>query len=372
MKVGIITFHRAHNVGAMLQTYALQEYIKSLGLQVEIIDYYNPKVYAQYEIFSLLLYNRIRKHDVIRLFRTLASRLYNLRARYKKKKLFSEFMESHLALSKIKYLNAEDLSTYCLDYDAYICGSDQIWNREITGGLDPAYFLYFSDNKRGKAIAYGASLGKDTFAPDDVEEFSKYLNNLDYISVREKTAIRVLQSICDKPIENVLDPTLLLSWQQWAKVLIEPDPKEQYILVYEMEYNTELVDIVNRLSESENLRVIHFVNRRRFKREKVRYPTVKPFEFIGLIGNARYVVTNSFHGTVFSILSSRDFVTIPHSTSGSRMIDLLETLGLSDRVAYSSNDVEKILVPIDYVEVNKKLDLERQRSLDFLKRALEE
>jgi len=349
----------------MLQVYALQETINKLGHNVKIIDYRMPEVQESTRLFRFLSYKKELKRPKA-LIRLVGKDIIYWPIQLRKRKVFSEFMEQFMKLTDVKFISYEDLQHGCQGFDAYICGSDQIWNPEITWGLNPAYFLCFVKSKSSKKIAYGASIGTDGINPILKDKFQEYVNNIDYLSVREKSLQSILKNFTDKQVTNVLDPTLLISGEEWSNIMKKLTLKEQYLLVYQLEANNELIKIVNNLSEKLNLKVVHFKWKKSFKNELARFPYAGPQDFLGLYRDASFVVTNSYHGTAFSIINAKQFLTIPHKTRGSRMIDLLETLGLSNRIVYSMKDLNKELKPIDYSIVNNRLDIEKQKSIKFL------
>jgi len=364
-KIGMLTFHNPNNFGAMLQAYALQKLLKNKGYDVEIMDYRLPRI----ENFKKLFYFKLYKNHSIYLFlrRTLSDIVF-FPLNYMRNKKFDEFMNRYMNLSEIKYKNYEDLKSRGQEYDIYIVGSDLVWNPEAACGVNPIYFLDFVIN--AKKISYASSIGDSKISLENKIEYKKYINNLDYISVREKTAADLLQNITDKPIINVLDPTLLLSKQEWNVISKKPKIKEKYILVYMVESTPNFIEIVNKISLKTGLKVVQFSRKTIFNNEIKRAYISGPLEFIGYIEEAEIIITNSFHGVVFSIINEKNFYTVPHSTRGSRMVDLLNILGINDRIIYKPGDITDLPCEIDYNIVNTQLEQQKKYSFEYLEKSI--
>lgn len=360
-KIGIITFSWAHNYGALLQTFALQENLLINNNDVKIINYItreNKKQYSPYRLSS-----NIRGNITNMLFLPKA---------IKKNFKFRKFIHKNLLLTK-QYYGFKQLYKNAPEFDIYITGSDQVWNPKITKGLSDAYTLNFGENNI-KRISYAASVGDATLINANKEIFKTKLKKIDKISVREDDAKLELQKIIKKNIEIVLDPTLLLSREQWDKKVGESKKqKEKYILAYVVEEDPEYKKIVNYLSEKTGLKVIHF-ERRKSKYNSVLKTayTEDPFEFVNLIKNAEYVVATSFHATVFSIIYNKKFFIVPHKKTGARVINLLNKLNIVGRNFDTFEEFKNIDYNLntDWEKVNKKLEEERKKSIDWLKNAI--
>ncbi len=364
--VGIITFHNAHNCGALLQTFALQETLKCMGYEVKIINYKDKEITRNYK---LIRYSRKNPFKTIK-FLYESVKFYKInKQRYD---AFNNFINHNLRLTKL-YQNTKSLKEDFPKFDYYITGSDQVWNVKLIGrkAID-AYTLNFGNNNI-KRISYAASIGKSNIDKRYQEQYRKNISKLDYISVREETAKRVLKKMIDKPIEVVLDPTFLLTRNEWDNNLTKYKKyKEKYILIYLMEENEECKKIVEYLSEKTGMKVIHFKREKIYKNELDNGYTCDPLEFVNMIRQAEYVVTNSFHATVFSIIYNKKFFTIPHSKVSSRTMDLLNTMGLKNRSIYNLQDFfnSDYDFETDYFEIEKMISKYREKSLKFLEKAL--
>lgn len=358
-KIGIITFHRAHNYGAMLQAYALQNKITRMGHEVKIIDYRDKNIEVLYKILKFGNFKRA------------ISSILNFATNNNRYKSFNDFLMNNMRLSKSYSL--EQLKKEAPKYDIYIAGSDQVWNTDITIGLSDAYTLNFG-SKSIKRISYAASIGKSNIESEK-EIYKQKLKNIDNISVREESGKNILEPILEKEIDVVLDPTLLLTRKEWEEVIQDTKQEEQkYILVYVVEPDDEYVKVVNYLAKKTKLGVIHFGKKNIYNNTIRSAYTNGPLDFIKLIKNAEYVICTSFHATVFSIIFNKKFFVIPHKTTGARVTNLLSKLGIIERAVYTldefkSKDYEQ---KIEYESVNQKLEKERRKSIAFLKNAIED
>lgn len=363
--IGIITFHSAHNYGAMLQVYALQEIINRDN-NCNIINYRNYKIDKQYKLF------KISKDNIKSRIKSIISSFIFLKNNLKRYKKFNDFMESHLRLSST-YSSELDLKLLFPKYDVYITGSDQVWNPDIVGSLEDSYTLNFGGDYI-KRISYAASIGNSTIQDIYMQDYKNKLKILDHISVRENDAKKELDKFIEKPIEVTLDPTLLLSKSEWDEKIGDYEPeKEKYILAYVVEENEEYRKIVNYLSQKTGLKVIHFEKRNKYNNTMRSAYTDGPLEFVNLIKNAEYVIATSFHALVFSIIYNKKFFIVPHLKTGSRVTNLLEKLSINDRVVHSLDEFKNkdYDSEIDYKKVNNILEKEREKSINWLNNAIE-
>ena len=362
-KIDIITFHSAHNYGAFLQVYALQ---KALGKEnnVEIINYRNSNIDNTYKL--------INPENIKTMLKSIVKNLVYPKRNLTRYNKFEAAIKEKLKLTK-RYSSEKELKQDFPKADVYITGSDQVWNTSITKGLQDSYTLNFGDMTT-KRISYAASIGKSTLTEKEKEEFKEKLLRLDSISVREEKAKELLTPLVNKPIEVVLDPTLLIDKQDWEdEIKNSSKEKEEYILAYTVGADEEYYKIINELSEKTNLKVIHFETRNKNIKNVLKNAyTSDSFEFVNLIKNAKYVVCTSFHATVFSTIFNKDFFVIPHRQTGSRVTNLLKRLGLEERIY---NDLEEFKnkgynIKTDWEKVEDKIKEERQKSLNWLKNAI--
>ena len=279
-------------------------------------------------------------------------------------KKYKEFINKTLNLTpKMKENKIKKLK---FDNRILITGSDQVWNTNLTGGFDNIYFLNFGSNV--KKISYAASIGTMDVNTSYKKEIKDALNSFDYISVREETGKKALQEIIRKNIDVVLDPTLLLSENDWKKYIPNIDSKNnEYILVYTA--NDTVVRIANYLAKKENLKIVNLDRVNKYGKLEVNKYGSTPFEFLELVKNAKYVITISFHATVFSIIFNKNFWVNPDLKVSSRIVDLLKKIKLEDRIVKDYNNfLEKNEnKEINYEYVNKIITTERSNSLKKLK-----
>lgn len=365
-KIILITFHCALNYGTMLQAYAMLSILKRYCNDVAIYDYrpgfltlpYKPQFMVLNKIF------RIREKRIKSLLRVPLSfvQFYILGNRQKSQK-FKSFEDKYFVLTDSSPNNSQD--------EILVIGSDQMWNPRITN-YDKTYFYSNYPHDNLKIITYAASIGIDHPTFKEIDFIRNNIKHIDFISVREESAFKLLTNLCDKPISVVLDPTLLIKAtdSEW-KQFITDNQYGQYILLYQVVDNKNALKICSAIAKSKNLKIIeilsHPISYMNINCHK-HITTAGPEEFVSLIAHAQYVVTTSFHGTAFSINFNKQFVTIAHNTTGSRMQDLLERLGLSDRIVSTVDDLPER--DIDYSVVNARLSIERKKSIDFIEKAL--
>lgn len=367
-KIGIITFHNAHNYGAMLQAYSLLKKIKELKeYDVEILNYYNKRIYSSYKII------RPFRKNPIKFFKQFMSDVLNLRKNTKRYKAFDTFIKNNCKLSKLYYSDS-DVFSINNEYDILITGSDQVWNPRIVGELSDIYTLKFGGDSV-KRISYAASIGNKDVIIENSDLFAEKLSRLDYISVREDDAKAELEKILTKSVETVLDPTLLISKDEWENRIEEFNKLEnKYIVAYVVEPDEEYIKIVNDLSLKTGLPVLHFGKRNPGYNNVIKTAyTEGPLEFVNYIKNADYIVATSFHATVFSIIFNKKFFIVPHRKTGARVTNLLELLGIDGRVFYNYDEFREIDYNFEtnWNVVNKKLEVEREKSIKWLKNAIE-
>ncbi|MBE6778101.1 MAG: polysaccharide pyruvyl transferase family protein [Ruminococcaceae bacterium] len=362
----ILTEHRARNHGSCLQAYALQESLRDLGYACEIIDYRPRAVEDTFGVFIKSLHRECGRNPK-RLAMFYANTLLFSPLRIRREWKFARYRKEMYRLSRRHFETLTPALAKELTYDAYVCGSDQIWNPRITKGMDPLYFAAPFDPQARK-VSYAASIGLSALEEKDAADLVRLLEPMDTVTVREPSAQRLIASLCDKPVEVVLDPTLLIDPTRWQQLITTRRPvNKDYILVYSLKVDDHMIAYANRLSRETGLPVLFFDLRRRYGKHSISKYTADPIEFLRYLQDARYVVTNSFHGTVFSVLFQKQFVCVPMEGTSSRMVDLLEKVGLSHRLLGDDLDID---APIDYRPVQAILEAERQRCRRLLQEAI--
>lgn len=362
MKTGLVTFYHIHHYGAFLQACATIRAVEALGHTCEIIDYYVNQDNALFRSPKSVGAAASDAHTALH---------YSaLKARYDR---FEQFSAQYLPLSTQHYTSIEELRKAPLSYDVYLSGSDQIWNPKIypNGRFDPVFFAAFT---KGRKIAYAPSFGISQIPSGMEKELRDYLQEYSAIGVRERAGQRIVREITGREVPVVLDPTLLLRQEDWASMAAPPQ-RGGYILCYCISNPGALTHYVERLSAETGLPIVQLCGIRRKVHPKARCVLdAGPAEFLGLFQNAAYVCTNSFHGTVFSVQFQKPFFTtvapmeMAHPED-SRTFNLLTTLGLTRRVI-GRGDTAELLEEIDYEAVERRLEEQRGRSIEYLRCAL--
>lgn len=379
-KIGIITFHFPQNVGAILQCVAMNEKLRELNIETFVINY-RPKYHVKrYEAWQPVIYNTIQKYNTIKhqdvnlnykqvlyiIVKQFIGGLWgNLHflERKKRKRAFDSFIEANICQS-ILYNNISELKKNPPKADIYVCGSDQIWNKSLTNGqFDEAYFLRFGAPNITR-IAFAPSMGEtDIF--ENKAELLKLIDSFDLVLMRESSDSEKISKISGKVCKSVNDPTLLLTRKDYLKFLKPIKMKKPFIFVYTVLKSKKIEILLNNL-RIKGLDIIDGSVHHYIHGNNVIYDALcAPGEFLSYIDKAEIVVTNSFHGTVFSLIFHKNFITVANNKRNSRMEDLLNYLGLQDRLIY--DDVENIYVenlkPIDYEIVDQKLKESREHDI---------
>ena len=363
MQIKTITCHDVYNHGASLQAYALQTYLESLGHNVEIIDYKPPYLCGHYNLWAV---NPVYDKPIVKqlyLLAKLPGRLVAL----KRKRLFDEVTQKYLKLTDCCYHSNEELAANPPQADVFIAGSDQIWNTLFLNGRDAAFYLFFAP-KTSKRISYAAS-----FATEDVvEEYKPFvksmLQNFDEISIRERCSLSLLKQLGRTDGKAVCDPVFLLTKEQWNKMLPSEPAKEKYMVVYDSEKSVNLKKIALRIAKEKRLKLYNISGFRIGYADKELWAS-SPFDFVKLIRDAEYIISNSFHATAFSVIYGKNFCVVNRTEKiNERLKSILEDLSLQERLI-SDFHLGLLKMP-DYEPVNHRLQKEIAASEDYLKTAL--
>lgn len=252
--------------------------------------------------------------------------------------------------------------------DFYITGSDQIWNPEHTfNHLDPVYFLNFVPDK-SKCISYAASIGKESLSDEHIPCFSNLIKNINVISIRERKSIPFLQKCGVGNVVNVIDPTLLLTSREWKEIEVPCCNTNEFLLIYTHVMNNSILEIAEKLSTKLNLSKIFIGDGTLKKRIKPHY--VSPEEFYGLFSHASFIITDSYHGTIFSIINEKPFYTLQKEDWAFRTSDILDKLGLNNRLLKSECTFPSDIPEINYEEIGGRLQRYRDQAISFLNSTL--
>lgn len=369
LKAGIITFASAHNYGALLQTWAMQKYLEKLGIETHVINYRPKEIDNVYKLYKV---KKCRSKLLTKIKKIKKIAITKIKYKWKIEKYnnFEEFINNKLNTTE-PYIKLGQIQNAYLDYDILIAGSDQIWNTDLTKGFSPAYFLEFGRNDAIK-ISYAASLGRDDIDEKYALFYRRYLKNFDYISVREKSMIPILQKLTEKNIEQVLDPTLLLEKKDYDELKMDSKYKgKKYIYVHFIGKENKVIEIADKLSRELDIPILHNLPNKVFENELDNHFNERPEQLINVIENAQMIISNSFHLTVLSVIYKKQFITIPHAKRPERMKNLLELLDLGEHLIEDVRVMPNIeTLKINYENVENKLKIERQNSIEFLKNAI--
>lgn len=341
MKIGIITFHSAINYGAVLQAYALQEYLKNKGHDVFIINYHCPFITNIYRVFS---FRRCRSKKPFTLLKKTIKELSSIKSNIIIKRKFESFCTEKLHLTN----RFTDVNKVPLDMDLYIFGSDQIWNGLLTGGLDDVYLGNFTPTN-GIKISYAASRPLGRISKKERIYFMTCLASFTGISVRESELMPYISECTNSPIDIAVDPTLLVDNNIWYKLTNEDVKKDKYLFLYEVGTDSRLIKFAKDVAKSLNLKILN-----------CQKENLSPIEFIQYIRYADFVMSNSFHATVFSIIFKKQFYVLASNNGrDARFLDLLNKLNIKDRVIYKNIPTYEY---IDYKALNIDNQLKEYKS----------
>lgn len=377
-KIGLVSVHNP-NYGSLLQTYALHTYLNVIGVDNEIILYTKKKDGKQLvRLLNVPLV--IMKGQV--LFRDIYCKLFHkeiaegLSLRNRK---FQEFKKKHFKFSR-NYLGWKDLKKTNNEYDIFIIGSDQVWN-PINIGTD-FFNLLFTDESKFR-ISYASSFGVSSIPDSQIEKTKKYLNRIQCLSTRETTGVQIIKCLTGRDSELVCDPTLLIDKKYWDKLAGEKSfVGRKYIFCYFLGNNPQHRDFANRFKVETGYEIVVLQHLDELIISDIKFGDYKPFnvgpaEFVNLIANAEYVLTDSFHGTIFSLLYKKRFFTFSRfesskkSSTNSRIVSLLNLVGATDRyINASANIKECINGEIDFDLVYQNIEKIKDHSRDYLIQSL--
>jgi len=368
MKLGILTFHYAPSYGAFFQAFALAKYLRGLGHEVVVVDYVPKHRSAAFNIRARFVRRRWGlTRSNLSWFKEWCRISFYITRRW----VFSHAVRNYLPLSSRRYETIEDLRESPPELDLCFVGSDQIWNPEKTGGrFDPAYFASFGP-KEMRRVAYAASFGRDSVLDPD-GQLASLLNMLDRISVREASAVPVVAQYTGKNATVVVDPVFLLSSEDYPATIVR-QKTQPYVLGYFIGTSDSPRQLLRSIARSLGLPALD-LTRSRTSLWGLVYPG--PWQMLRLLRNARYVVTNSFHGLALAINFQIDFTSVglegPQVGLNVRMRDLLGALGLDDRFVANPAKIRPSdlrLSPVCWSDVDRRLAPLRHRSKDFIDEA---
>lgn len=383
MKIGVITIEQVGNYGAELQCYATQKVLQNIGCDAEIIDYcyykdYRYKDSKMSEPFVPMTFKErifyVLKYRIVNRFVDKVLLLFNSNIARRNSR-FAAFHAENTKMSR-RYMSMLELYEASMDYDVFVTGSDQVWNPGAQSSIEP-YFLTFAPDSARK-ISFAASFGVSEIGSSLRERYKGYLSKYDFISVREQNACDMVKQLVGKDAECVLDPTLLLTKDEWMKVARQYDNvPERYVLVYTLFESPAIFSLAKKVAKEKGISVLRITKRAYFVSHIEGISNISdagPAEFVSIIAGADYVVTDSFHGTAFSVNFGIPFLAIVSSknNNNSRMESLLKVVGLSGRMVYEEKEVSSLIYNdnIDFKEIENHIKKARVTSMNFLNKAL--
>lgn len=371
-KINVVTAAPyVQNYGSMLLTYATQKLLEAKDFDVEILNYSRQSLQEAISFKELLHALAVRdgsknKPAIVRFAMAIA--LYS--SEMTMAKVVKDFMDKYINISPIRYLNEESLLNNTPEADIYCTGGDQMWNEQCNFHKTlREFYLTFAPKDKPK-VSFSTSIGKEQFDEWELPEVLPLLKEYDLISVREANTKPYFDSLGINNVYHLIDPTLLLPKEKWKEIIAPRQIKEDYILLYEISRKGNLTACAKKLARRTGKKLVRI---NRYALDKIRVgksilcPT--PEEWLSLFCHADAVVTNSFHGVVFSTIFERQFVLVP-GANPTRLENMMKTLGISGR---SCTDPAKVLevykTPIDYSEVDKHLTEERKKFDEFFEKA---
>lgn len=344
-----------------MQSIATLEILRRLGHDASIIDYIREDESGLNVTLTELNSKPKWSNNIIK---KLLYILLRFPGEYLASKKFSKMRSKYLKLTDKRYKTSTELST--LKADIFMTGSDQVWGPIMNGRYDSAYFLSFV-GAGAKKVSYASSFGRTVFTEDVLSNYHNLLSRYDEITVREDAAVDLISSMNIPCRGQVLDPTLLLTEKEWSK-FIKKDITKKYVLVYQLHIHDEFNEYAKRFAQSVGLPLLrvspsmHHFNR---GGEFIYLPELG--EFLSYIKNCQYLITDSFHGTVFALIFNKQLIEIlPNNGTNSRNRSILKLTGLEDRIISDYNDFSIANRKIDYNKVNDIIDIERQKSIEAM------
>lgn len=351
MKTGILTFHLAHNYGAVLQCYALQEVLRGMGHDVWVIDYQQPYMVEWFKPKRLF---GIR--SLMKAFATGNVREYIRKGThpYKVARRFTSFRKKYLRLTS-KCYGTDDIP----QMDLYIVGSDQPWNPDLTGGADKIYYGQFQRPARSCLATYAMSGSTEAIGKAGWKEVKQYTESFDALSFREKGLTKKMSELTGRDCKTVLDPTLLADDSAWRTMINDKWTNRHYALLYHVGGPKDVIETMTEkakaMATEEGLELID-----------ASHYQFSPSDFVSLIRYARYVITASFHALAFSIIFKKPFVVVKTGqASDVRFVNLLDALGVTDVCLKRAEEID-IPKQVDYSIIAESLETLRTNSEYFL------
>ena len=359
-KIEVITLHRIVNYGSVLQAYATQYILRKKENEVEFIDYYPERMHMLGMLKRIKNKSNLLKKNI--LARTIA-RIIMIPSYIQRFIVFKKFIKKYLNMTPKTYTSEEEIENDVPQADIYCTGSDQVWNTGWNERIEYPFFLKFAPENK-KCIAISASFGKSEL---EEEETRKLLSKYSAISMRELSGVKIVEDLGFNNAVNVLDPTLLLSREEWSKLASNKYENQDYIFVYNLNRNKNIDNYVQKLAKEKKLKIyyVSYCLHEFYKKGKMKC-NVKVEDFLALIKNAKYVVTDSFHATAFSINFNTQFMIVFPEKYSTRVRSILEITKLESRIVKDSNDISLSDEKINFNEANEILKIKRAEANKYI------
>lgn len=359
MKVSVITMHAVKNYGSVLQTYATQTVLNSLGCETEIINYIRKKNLDS----NLADTWTANDHGIKKVIKKAI--LYPTITRWKK--VFGGYLRENINLSEHTYSSTEDFIHNPVVSDVYCTGSDQVWNSGWNQGIEGPFFLNFAPETATK-ISIAASIGKTELAENEIAAIMPMLKRYNAISMREMSGVDIVKGMGISNVKFCLDPTLLLSKEKWLNHAMGIKVPEKYILVYQLNHDGKFDDYAVEVAKRKKLPLLRVCTRydqQRLPGKAIIIPEIQ--QLLTLISKAELVITNSFHATAFCINLNKNFISIYPNEYSCRLGDALAMFGLQRRHLEDYEQYELADEVIDFNPVNEILEQKRKESMAVIK-----
>ena len=355
MKIGILTYHRSHNYGALLQAVALRSFLKKLGHDVVFVDYWPSYHREMYSCFDAYLFKRFSLKNKLTYIYRFYRDFFPSRSR---RRNFDDYIAKYI----LPYCSNPRLD----EYDVVVYGSDQIWRKQSR--LDNRFnAVYFGANelKTKIHVAYSASMGALVCSDEDCLFLKENLRKFAMIGVRE-ASLQLFLLNCGIPnVDVTVDPSFLLSKKEWEMTFpLDPLIKKPYLLFYDLTPNSFDEDSVCKFAKKNGLEIVRIQG---FANKKNKYSVCGPYEMLNYVRNADFVLSSSFHGLAFSLIFEKEFF-CSFGFNSKRAEDLLEIVGLKDRYLHPLTTFSMPKNKIDYSIVCEKILCEKKFSVEFLNR----
>lgn len=357
MKIGILTFHKAHNYGAVLQCYAMQEFLRSKGHSVFVIDYKQEIMEGHHKFFHFHQIKKALPHP-----RALVRYVLSFPKRIKRERKFHQFLKSHISLTA-----QCDAKSIPQDFDLYIVGSDQLWSLGCVGKAfargeeDPVYMGNFRHAETSKIITYAVSTNSCSLETIGSDKLQEYAQNFSAISFREENLAKLMEQYCQQKIYVSLDPTLLHPQHIWKPLINDKWKNKKYLIYYQLRSDRKgmLKTSVQSIARKHELEFIDFSDMMHDVED-----------FVTAIKYARCIITSSFHATVFSLIFEKAFYAVElEDGHDDRYVDLLTRLNATEALI-KCNKVHSLPPALNYENINRRLEELRSPSFQYLEQNL--